>query len=366
MNRVLVSASLLVAACCASATSAGAAPQNKPAAKPAGSKAQKAATSLAAIQAASADELKKSERAIKEKKLTAIESYLTANPAAPDRAKALAAACELALELDKWGKGRTHADAFVKAFPEHKDALAVRLNLARCLKHEPGQERLARETLAAVIADSETVNVAVTAGTELADLLADAGDIEGAKKVLDDIAEKHSSARGLKEFLKGKTADLELIGTEPKPIEAKGMDGKPISLADYKGKVLLIDFWATWCGPCVVEMPNVIDTYQKHHDRGFDILGISLDSDEQAVKDFLEEHGMTWRQHYDGGGWKNEIAVLYGVQSIPKTYLLDQEGKIRAMGLRGEALGRAVEKLLARSGGKAAPASGTKDTPKKE
>lgn len=127
----------------------------------------------------------------------------------------------------------------------------------------------------------------------------------------------------------------------------KDLDGKPLSVANYKGKIVLIDFWATWCGPCVHEMPNVLKTYEKYHDKGFEIIGISLDKDKEKLVAFLKSNNVQWPQYFDGNGWQNKLAVQYGVHSIPSTYLLDREGKIIAKKLRGEALDAAVGKALA-------------------
>lgn len=126
------------------------------------------------------------------------------------------------------------------------------------------------------------------------------------------------------------------------------IDQQPTKLADLRGKVVLLDFWATWCGPCVGELPNVIKTYEKHHDGGFEIIGVSLDQDEQKLKNFTKEKNMTWQQYFDGKGWQNKLAQKYGVQSIPATYLLDAEGKIIGRNLRGEALEEAVTKAMAK------------------
>lgn len=126
----------------------------------------------------------------------------------------------------------------------------------------------------------------------------------------------------------------------------KDIGGKPLSLADYKGKVVLIDFWATWCGPCRAELPSVLKTYAKYHRAGFEIIGISLDSDQNKLESFIKQKNMTWPQLFDGLGWQNKLAQRYGVQSIPATYLLDREGKIIAKDLRGEALEEAVGKAL--------------------
>jgi peroxiredoxin len=130
--------------------------------------------------------------------------------------------------------------------------------------------------------------------------------------------------------------------------DEKDIAGKPLSVANYKGNVVLVDFWATWCGPCVGELPNVIKTYEKHHANGFEIIGISLDQDEKKLKNFTSQRKMTWQQYFDGKGWENKLAGKYGVQSIPATFLLDREGKIIGKDLRGPALDEAVTKALAK------------------
>ena len=140
--------------------------------------------------------------------------------------------------------------------------------------------------------------------------------------------------------------------------DVKDLDGKPMSVAAYKGKVVMLDFWATWCGPCVGEVPNVVKTYQKYHDKGFEIIGVSLDhqGDKDKLIAFTKDHNMPWRQYFDGGFWTNQLAVKYGIQSIPATFLLDTEGKIIAKNVRGEALEPAVAKALGVKYEAAAPA----------
>lgn len=171
-------------------------------------------------------------------------------------------------------------------------------------------------------------------------------NLENAKAFLADLeAREHRMVRGMK----GKVLDIELLaGKAPPAIEVTALDGKPLSLGDYEGKVLLIDFWATWCGPCIRELPNVKEVYAKYKDKGFDILGVSLDRDgaREKLEKFIQENEMPWRQIYDGKGWESEVGSLYGVSSIPKTYLLDKEGKVVEVGLRGEALGKTVAKYL--------------------
>lgn len=142
-------------------------------------------------------------------------------------------------------------------------------------------------------------------------------------------------------------ADL-VAGAKFPEFNEKDVDGKPLAIANYKGKVVLIDFWATWCGPCVAELPNVLKTYTKYHDQGFEIIGISLDEDRQKLSAFTAKMKMPWSQFFDGQGWGNKLAVKYGIEAIPATYLLDGNGVIIAKDVRGDALEQAVAKALAK------------------
>jgi thiol-disulfide isomerase/thioredoxin len=139
------------------------------------------------------------------------------------------------------------------------------------------------------------------------------------------------------------------IGGDPIPFEVTDLKGKTLSLEKLKGKVVLIDFWATWCGPCKVEMPNVIKLHNKFNEKGFEIVGISLDRDRAALENYIKVNKMNWPQHFDGAGWNNGVAAKYKVRSIPATYLIDRKGKIRYRSLRGRALEEAVETLLKES-----------------
>jgi peroxiredoxin len=132
--------------------------------------------------------------------------------------------------------------------------------------------------------------------------------------------------------------------------KAPGLDGKPIELADYKGKILLVDFWATWCPPCVEELPYVQATYDKFHANGFDVLGVSLDNSREDLESFVKRRKLPWRQvFYDEQGQpggRNPLAQSLRVNAIPATFLLDREGRLVATALRGTELEREVQRLV--------------------
>lgn len=124
-------------------------------------------------------------------------------------------------------------------------------------------------------------------------------------------------------------------------------EGKIRKLSDLKGKVVLIDFWASWCGPCRRESPNVRNVYAKYHDKGFEVFSVSLDRDGASWKRAIQDDKLVWPNHVsDLKQWQSEAAAIYGVRSIPAMFLLDREGRIVAKDLRGEALERAVKQLI--------------------
>lgn len=123
-------------------------------------------------------------------------------------------------------------------------------------------------------------------------------------------------------------------------------DGKILKLSSFKGKYVLIDFWASWCGPCRQENPNVVKVYNQYKSKGFEILGVSLDQEREKWVGAIAEDKLTWPHVSDLKGWRSTIAGLYGVQGIPQNFLIDKEGKIMAKALRGQGLGEKLMEVL--------------------
>ncbi len=150
----------------------------------------------------------------------------------------------------------------------------------------------------------------------------------------------------LAQMMAGASRRLDLIG---KPFELTGqtLDGKPFDLAQWKGKVVLVDFWATWCAPCIEEFPNIQENYAKYHDQGFEVVGISLDEERQDVVSFLEQKKLPWQILHDSENEGQHPATIhYGIFGLPALFLIDKQGKVVSLNPRGEELGRLLSKLL--------------------
>lgn len=130
------------------------------------------------------------------------------------------------------------------------------------------------------------------------------------------------------------------------PFKVTSVAGDELSLDKFKGKIVLLDFWASWCDPCRAEMPAVKKIWSKYQKENFVLIGVSLDSNRKAFEQYVKEEGIAWPQFYDGKRFGNRLAQLYSVNAIPMTFLIDQQGIIRAAGLRGGKLYDKIGDLL--------------------
>ena len=145
-----------------------------------------------------------------------------------------------------------------------------------------------------------------------------------------------------------KVAEATAVGTQYTDFEMPAPDGKTIKVSDFvaKNKYTLVDFWASWCGPCRAEMPTVVKAYTDYHAKGLEVVGVSLDNDKDAWLKAISELKMPWPQMSDLKGWECEGAALYNVRSIPANVLIDQQGRIIAKDLRGVDLLNKMAELL--------------------
>ena len=136
------------------------------------------------------------------------------------------------------------------------------------------------------------------------------------------------------------------IGKPAKDFTVKMLSGDSFTLSSQKGRVVLIDFWATWCGPCIKETPRKKKIYDAYRDKGFEIIGVSLDRRKRDVVKYIQDKELGWKVSYSGAFWSDPTARLYGVNKIPSTWLVDKEGILREIDLSGEALEKAIINLI--------------------
>ena len=143
-----------------------------------------------------------------------------------------------------------------------------------------------------------------------------------------------------------KIQDTLTPGTKFPDFEVTSLDGKPLSIKNYAGKIVLVDFWASWAPACKRHMPILKKVYEKYHDKGFEVIGISLDNYRDTLDEYLTSQKIPWPQYFDGNGWKNELALQYGVYSIPSTFLVDRSGNLIKKNIRSNVLDTEISKAL--------------------
>jgi thiol-disulfide isomerase/thioredoxin len=170
------------------------------------------------------------------------------------------------------------------------------------------------------------------------------GDVTKARSLATEVSSQ-TSEEELKSTADALVKKLDRLG---KPVNMKftAIDGRSVDVTAMKGKVVLLDFWATWCAPCMQELPNLKETYQKLHDRGFEIVGISLDHGKEDLKKVVDGQKLSWPQHFDEENENNRFAAEFNISSIPTMWLIDKKGVLRDLHAR-EDLATKVEKLLA-------------------
>ncbi len=274
--------------------------------------------------------------------------YLEANPKADDAEQAYMKVFDKTIEHDWFAENGAIA---AKYLAEHPDG-PVR-SLARIVttmqRAQAGQFREALASFDALIAGlggADQEEFASNFADTLAIAATAAGEPAVARKVYEGLLKKFGGdSPNLVQKVKDELARLDRIGTPAPGVAVVDLDGAAFRLDQLRGKYVLVDFWATWCAPCVVELPRLQAAHARYKARGFEIVAVSLDETKSAVADFVKARKLPWRQVHNATG-NGDLVEAFGVRTIPATFLIDPKGTIVRLELRGAALDKALETLI--------------------
>jgi thiol-disulfide isomerase/thioredoxin len=265
--------------------------------------------------------------------------YIQEHPAAADLDQAYTAIFERAIERDWFAETETLAQGYLKAAPDGAVSPLARIiaTMARARAGAYGEALTSYRALMRGLNSGDQEDFAASFSDQLALSAAAAGEVAVARAVYQELLDRFGASQRLRDKAQAELARLDLAGQPVPATEVRDLEGKPISLAQYRGKYLLIDVWATWCTPCINELPRLQALHAAHRDRGFEIVGIALDETPEPVRDLVKARQIAWRQVHQtssGGDWVGALRVT----NLPATYLVNPEGNIERIDLRGEAL----------------------------
>jgi peroxiredoxin len=280
-------------------------------------------------------------------------AYLRQNPKADDRDQGFAALFNKAIEHDWFADTEEAARRYLENDPDGPVKALAQI-IATMARAQAGRYdvALARyKELMNGLGKSDQEDFATSFTETFATSAVTAGEFAIARQVYQALQERFPDSTGLRDKVARELSRLDRVGKPAPSFEAQDLSGKTVGLESFKGKYVLIDFWATWCAPCIAELPRLQDAYRKYHGAGFEIVSVSLDETRTAVTDFVKVRKLPWPQLHNGTAGA-DLVDAFGVSSIPAAYLVDPEGKIIRLDPRGAALETTLGKLIKTTGGK--------------
>lgn len=284
---------------------------------------------------------------LEKSKMKAVMKFVEENPESDDLEDAYALVFKMAINLNEVGTVVPLAKKYLEGdgnIAEAKANAILIYDLMNKGELEAAADRFATMIQFGARRDPNTVG---SCGFYLADDAQLANKPEIAKEVLKAMVERLPLLPSFNAVCQQKIKKLDLVNNPAPELTVTDLEESPVKVSDYEGKVLLIDFWGTFCQPCIKEFPGIVELYEKYHEQGLEVVGISLDDSQDSVEVFQEEHRLPWRLSL---GVTDENATLdrYFVTSIPATYLVGRDGKVLAVDLRGSSLRKAIEAQFAK------------------
>jgi len=295
-----------------------------------------AGTSVAAIQA-------KHDRAL----IRDLTEYLRSSPKADDRDQAYAALFNKSIEHDWFTETEELAQQYLQSDPDGPvKALAQIIQTMARAQAGRYEEAVTRyKELMQGLGQSDQEEFAASFSDTLANSAIAAGEFAVARQVYSTLLSRFSESPNLRQKIEADLKRLDKVGKPAPSFAAEDIKGRPIRLDAYRGKYLLVDFWATWCAPCVGELPRLQEAHRTYHDAGFEIISVSLDESKAAVSDFAKVRNLPWPQIHNASSTA-DLVEAFAVGSIPATYLIDPEGTIIRLDLRGKAIDQTLSRLI--------------------
>jgi peroxiredoxin len=274
-------------------------------------------------------------------------AYLAAHPRAEDREQAVAVVLQKAIDHDWFEEYEPEARRYLASEPEgaSRPLAQIVVTMARARAGRFGEALAAYRDLIDGLGQPDQEAFAADFADTLARAATAAGEVAISRQVYEALLKPFRDSPTLRQRVNAELARLDLVGKPAPAVRVKDLDGRELSLAEYRGKYVLVDFWATWCEPCVEELPNVRAAYEAFRTRGFEIVAVSLDETPQPVAEFARGQKLPWRQVHNAT-CDGDLVAAFGVASIPATFLIGPDGTIIRLDLRGAELTKALASLL--------------------